>query len=152
MAELLKSGIGAIYSISAAEPATYDAAGFAALTFTEVGEVISIGAFGGTAEVLTQAPVKTGIINKVKGSRNYGSQAIQFGKQTDAGQALLSAGFDGAAADDVHSIKIAYADGTVRYFTGLVASYEFQEISASSFVNGASTIELNNKPVEVEAA
>lgn len=151
MAEVLKSGIGAIYSISAAEPATYDAVGFAALTYTEVGEVISIGAFGGTAEVLTQTPVKTGTVKKVKGSKNYGSQAIQFGKQTDAGQALLSAGFDGAAEADIHSIKIEYVDGVIRYATGIITSYEFQEISASSFVNGASTIELDNAIVEVVA-
>lgn len=152
MAEVLKSGIGAIYSISATEPETYDAAGFAALTYTEVGEVITIGAFGGNAEILSQAAVKTGVVKKVKGSKNYGSQAIQFGKQTDAGQALLQAGFDGAAEAQVHSIKIEYVDGTVRYFTGLVASYEFQEISSSSFDNGASTIEVNNKIVVVEAA
>lgn len=151
MAEVLKSGIGAIYSISAAEPATYDDTGFAALTYTEVGEVISIGPFGGTAEVLTQTPVKTGIVKKVKGSVNYGSQAIQFGKQTDAGQALLSAGFDGAAEADIHSVKIEYVDGVIRYFTGIITSYEFQEISSSSFVNGASTVELNNKIVEVVA-
>lgn len=149
MAEVLKSGVGATFSIVAGEPATYDDTGFAALTYAEVGEVISIGAFGGTAEVLTQTPVKSGVIKKVKGSKNYGSQTIQFGKQTDDGQAALQAGFDGANEFDTHSIKLEYSDGVVRYYTGLVSSFEFQEFSASAFVNTACTIEINNAIVDV---
>ena len=149
MPEVLKSGIGAIISIDAAEPATYDEAGFAALTYDEIGEAISIGAYGGTAEVLTQTPVKTGIVKKVKGSKNYGSQAVQFGVITDAGQTALQAGFDGANSSVIHSVKVEYDDGVVRYYTALVTSYEYQEVSSSSFVNASSTLELNNSIVEV---
>ncbi len=152
MAEVLKSGVGATFSISAAEPDTYDSTGFAALTYLEVGEVISIGAYGGTSEVLTQTPVKSGIIKKVKGSTNYGSQTLQFGLETDTGQAALQSGFDGANKNEIHSVKLAYSDGSIRYYTGLVTSFEFQEISASSFVNAASTIEVNNSVVDVVPA
>lgn len=152
MAEDLKSGIGACISISAGEPATYDQAGFDALTYLEVGEAISIGAFGGTAEVLTQTPIKSGIVKKVKGSKNYGSSAIQFGLLTDVGQTALQAGFDGANEAVIHSVEVLYVDGTIRYYTALVTSYEYQEISSSSFVNGASTLELNNKIIEVVPA
>lgn len=152
MAEVLKSGVGATFSIVSGEPATYDDTGFAALTFAEVGEVISIGAYGGTAEVLTQTPVKSGIIKKVKGSTNYGSQTLQFGLETDTGQAALQSGFDGANKNAIHSVKLEYSDGSVRYYTGLVTSFEFQEISASSFVNAASTIEVNNSVVDVVPA
>lgn len=152
MAENLKSGIGATFSIVSGVPATYDQAGFAALSFVEVGEVISIGEFGGTAEVINHTPLKTGIIKKFKGSKDYGSQAIQFGKLTDTGQAALESGFDGANEANEHSIECAYVDGTKRYYTGIVTSNTIQELSTSAVVNGASTIEVTNKIINVEPA
>lgn len=152
MAEDLKSGIGATFSIVSGAPATYNQAGFEALTFVEVGEVISIGEFGGSAEVITHTPIKTGIIKKFKGSKDYGSQSIQYGKLTDLGQTALSDGFDGANEFEEHSIEVAYSDNTKRYYTGVVTSYTNQELSTSAVVNGASTIEVTNKIVEVVPA
>lgn len=151
MAEDLKSGIGATFSIVSGTPDTYDEAGFAALSYTEIAENISIGEFGGTAEVITHTPLKTGIIKKFKGSKNYGSQSIQFGVITDAGQAALQSGFDGANEFEEHSVEVAYADGTVRYYTGIVTSFTYQELSTSAVVNGASVIEVTNKIIDVAA-
>lgn len=152
MAEVFKSGIGATISVVVGAPATYDETGFAALTFAEVGETISIGAYGGTAEVLTQTPIKSGVIKKAIGSINYGSSAIQYGLITDSGQTALNDGFDGANKGLIHSVEVAYVDGTKRYYTALITSYEYQEISSSSLVNGASTFEINNSIVEVVPA
>jgi|TARA_R110000772_G_scaffold43692_4_gene100706 hypothetical protein len=149
MAEDIKSGIGATIGIVLGVPATFDEAGYTALTYAEVGEAISIGAFGGTAEVLTQTPIKSGIIRKVIGSINYGSSAIQFGLFTDAGQTALNDGFDGANKGKMHSVEVSYFDGTKRYYTAIITSYEYQEISSSSFVNGASTLEVNSSIVDV---
>ena len=116
--------VGTIVSVSAAQPATEDQAGYEALSWTAIGEVTSIGEAGGTAQVQTFTPVGSGIVNKRKGSIDYGTQSLQISKDAaDAGQVLLLAGFDGAARDTVHSFKIAEPNsGDVAYFQWLISS------------------------------
>ena len=108
--------------VSASQPATYTVGAFEILAFTEVGEVVSIGEFGGSDQIANHVSLATGTVVKRKGSVDYGSMPIQIGKTSDAGQSLLKAGFDGAARYTVHSFKIINESGEVVYFTGLVGS------------------------------
>ena len=66
---------GTTLAISAALPATYDAAGYAAtgMTYTAVGEVEDHGSHGVTAAISKFTPVDTSVVTKLKGSKVYGS-------------------------------------------------------------------------------
>jgi hypothetical protein len=63
---------GSTLAISIASPATKDAAGYAALTFTEIGQVEKIGAFGASFAKVEFQPLK-GTKQKYKGSKDNGA-------------------------------------------------------------------------------
>lgn len=145
MSDILLS-VGTQFYVSAAEPATYDDAGFVALAWTEVGEVESLGEFGGTATVTPFTPLATGVIKKRKGSIDYGAAAASIGRlASDAGQAILKAGFDGATKYDVHSFKLVNSDGAIAYFTGVVSSFTTVTNDANSVTMVNCNIELDNR-------
>lgn len=143
------TSLGTVLSAVLGSPATYDDAGFDALSFTDIGEVADLGEFGGEGEVLTHTPIATGIVNKLIGSIDYGTMAIQMGRFIgDAGQTVLKDGFDGANKGATHSFKVLYNDGAIDYFTGVVTSFASAVGSASSVRNASSNIALNNKVIE----
>lgn len=141
--------VGTTIEASASEPATYDSAGFAALSFTPIGDVESIGEFGGSAEVSTFVPLDTGTVKKKKGSIDYGTINLSIGRlDGDAGQDLLKAGFDGAQRNTVHSFKVTNNDGTIAYFTGLITSFTRQVNDANAVFRVMCNVELDNSVVE----
>jgi len=141
---------GTTYAISAGEPATYDQAGFAALTFTDVAEVTDMGEYGASFEVVSHNPLAARRTVKRKGTVNDGAMSLQLGRDpSDAGQAILIAGVDGAGIDVVHSHKVTLQDGTIQYFTGQIYSYTTNVGSANQIVSAAATVELDNKIIEV---
>ena len=117
--------VGTVISASAAQPATEDATGYGALSWTVVGEVTDIGESGGTASITTFTPVASGVVNKRKGSIDYGTMSLAIAKDAaDTGQILLKAGFDGAQRNTVHSFLIAEPDsGDEAYFMGSISSF-----------------------------
>tara|TARA_R110000824_G_C14999730_1_gene656103 strand:- start:358 stop:807 length:450 start_codon:yes stop_codon:yes gene_type:complete len=141
---------GTLYAVAAAVPATYDSAGFLALTWVPVGEVTDMGEYGATYEVVSHNPIATKRTIKRKGTVNYGALSMQLGRDpADAGQALLIAGVDGAASDTVHSHRVTLQDGTIQYVTGQIFSYTTNIGSSNQIVGAAVTVELDNAIVEV---
>lgn len=129
-------------------PATYDEAGFAALTYTEVGEVGTIPTFGGQSQVSEFIPIKTGIVDKRVGSTNYGSSNLTIGNVfSDAGQVALKSAFDGANRGKVHSVKLVNAEIGTIYFTAVVTSYQINIGDANTITTCEVTLELTNKLV-----
>lgn len=143
---------GTIMSVAAAQPATFDQVGYEALSFTEVGEVLSIAEYGATTQVVTHEPLKTGVTEKFKGFINYGQASAQLAyDSSDAGQAILKAGSDGATRFQNHSIKIEYSDGSVDYLDAGIFSYTKNPSGANSMVGSSVGLEVNRAPVEVAA-
>lgn len=141
---------GTEFAISAAKPATHDGTGFAALTWTNVGEVVDLGEYGANVQVVNHEPLKTGITEKHKGFINYGSIAVGMGRDSaDAGQALIAAGVTGAAKNTEHSFRVTYQDGKIDYFTGKMFSYTKAPGSANSIVGSTVQVEINSTIVEV---
>ena len=148
----VQTSTGLILSVSAAEPATFDQVGFEALTFTEVGEVTSVGEYGASQEVVNHQPLKTGITEKFKGFTNFGSVTVELGRDaTDAGQQALDSGASGANKFVEHSFKVTYPSGDVDYFTGKIFGYTKNPGGANSIVGASSNIEINTSIVEVLA-
>ena len=140
---------GATFGIVSGEPATYDSAGFAALSFVNVGEIVSLGAHGASYSLVTHSPLDKRRVEKFKGSVNDGSMALSLGMDiADAGQIVLIAGADGANVDAIHSVELTYQDGSTEYFTAIVMNYERNPSTIDTIIGANVTIELNNKIVD----
>lgn len=143
--------VGSTLSIVEGAPASYDDTGFAALTFVEVSEITEVPQFGGSAQVITHIPLKTGIIDKTVGSIDYGEMTVPMaGLWTDSGQAALKAGFDGADARKVHSVEIDTELGQL-YFTAKITGVQYTPGDANSNLMNSVTLALTGKIVEVDA-
>ena len=144
----LTEGIGGFLSVSAAAPATYDASGYGALTWTDVGEASEIPEFGAAYSPVTFTPLKTGIVNKFHGELNYGSITVPLGYDSaDAGQIILLAALD---SKNEISFRETRSDGTIRFISGKVMSFPRGQSVGS--VNMAScNIEFTRADIEVAA-
>ena len=147
MASNAFTSAGTTIAISAALPATYNSTGFAALTYTSIGEITDAGEFGKEYNLVTHNPLADRKTYKRKGSYNNGSMTLQMGRvPDDAGQVLLLAAQD---SDDSYSFKITLQDGTVNYFTGQVMSYRTSIGSVDQITSASVTVEVDSDIVEV---
>lgn len=135
-------------AISAALPATSDAAGYAALTHTEIGGPDQLGTIGATTNKVEFQPLK-GAKQKHKGSTDYGSLQPSIAlDSTDAGQVLLQTASD-PSNNALYSFKVTYPDGAKRYFQGRVFGYPEDVGNADSILMVKPTIEINTPIVKV---
>lgn len=141
---------GSALAISAGVPATQDAAGFAALTFTEIGGIEKIGTLGATFAKVEFKPLK-GPTEKHKGSPDYGSlQPSLAVNEADAGQILMNT----AAAHQtaLYAFKVTLPDNSIRYFQGKVFGMPENIDGADTIIMANPTVEINTKPIKVPAS
>jgi len=148
-----QTSTGVIIGVSAAEPATHDQAGFEALVFTTVGEVIDVPEYGPSVQVVESNPLATGVTEKYNGFINYGSVAYGLEQDTtDAGQIILKAAVPVPPAQFTpHSFKVTFPDGAVDYYVGGVFSYTTAIGSANSMIGSTAQVEINSSIVRVAA-
>lgn len=140
---------GSALAISAGTPATQTEAGYAALTFTEIGGLDKIGGVGATFAEVEFKPLK-GPTETHKGSVNYGSlQPSMAVDDSDAGQTLLHTASENQTA--LYSYKLTRSDGAIRYFQGKVFGMPETIDGPDSIVMATPTIKINTKPVRVAA-
>jgi hypothetical protein len=154
---ILQTMAGAVLSVSATLPATYDAAGYAAttITYTAVGEIEDHGSHGGTANIPTFTSVDDGIVQKFKGSKNYGTKQLVIGNiESDAGQDLLATAFE---SQNRYSVKITYplrqgeSTAAVHYLDALVSSFQFTDGASDAIRKVNVGLEICRAPVRVAA-
>ena len=145
------SSVGTAVSVSNAAPATYNSTGFAALTWSLVGELAELPAFGAEAALATHTPLKTGIVAKRRGSLNYGSVALTMAvSDDDTGQTVLQDAAEAAAGTDAQvSVKVVLVNGEVQYFTAQVMSYKVNVGNADAITMAEVTLEIDNSVVKV---
>lgn len=149
MATAVHTSIGSTIFVSATLPATYDQAGYAALSWTKIGEVTDLGEFGGTYNEVTHTPLETGIVEKFKGSVNYGTLNVQTGRDPDdAGQAILIAAF---ASYNAYAFKVVEQGGTVNYFAGRVMSNPLAVGNADQITGANYNVSISKPIVQVLA-
>lgn len=145
-----QTAAGSTLAICAALPATQDAAGFAALTFTDIGGIEKIGTFGANYAKVEFQPLKGGK-QKHKGSPDYGALQPSLAlDDSDAGQALLRTASDDQTGQ--YAFRVTLPDGAKRYSVGRVFGMPETVDGADSVIMGAPVIELNTKPVRVAAS
>jgi hypothetical protein len=138
---------GTTFSIGAA-PATYDAAGFAGVTFTTVGEITDIGSYGKKYNLVTHMPLASRQVVKRRGSYNNGSLQLKLAKAktSDAGQTALKAAAD---SDNSISIKIVLQNGEINYATAQVLSFIYNVGSVDQITAYEVDLELDNDLIVV---
>ena len=109
---------GTKIGISAVLPATYNVAGFGALTFTKIGNIEDGGEHGREYAEVTFNPIDTRSIRKFKGSFNEGDKTLSIGYNSDdAGMILLKAALN---SDNNYAFEVRYPDGDIDYFVAKV--------------------------------
>ena len=141
---------GTTIEISAALPASYDKAAFAALNYTEIGEVSDLGEFGREYNIVKFNPLKDRRTVKRKGSFDDGTVQVQLAKAAkDAGQILLKSAVN---SDASHSVKIVLQDGTTFYFTAQVSSSTVNVGNVDQITSSTFKLEIDNDIIEVAPA
>lgn len=135
---------GTTLRVSASAPATFDVAGYSALTFTKVGEITDLGEFGREYALVTHNPVGTRGTQKFKGSFNEGTMNLTLGLDTDdAGQVLMKAA---SLADTPYSFEVTTQNGDKYYFQAMVMSFKVSVGSVDSITTATCTLELTTSP------
>ena len=137
---MVQTTAGSTLAISADAPATFDAAGYAAVSYTTIGEITDLGELGREYNLVTHNPVGTRGTRKFKGSFSEGSMQLSMGlDDDDAGQIMARAA---STSDSPYSFKLTYQDGTVRYFQALVMDFKEGAGGVDDITSATMTLEL----------
>lgn len=136
----VRTSAGTTLKISANAPATFNVAGYSALTYTAVGEITDLGEFGREFTLVTHNPVGSRGTQKFKGSFNEGTMNLSLGLDTDdAGQILMKAA---SLADTAYSFEVTTQNGDTYYFQAMVMSFKVGVGSVDSITTATCTLEL----------
>ncbi len=145
----VQTNAGTAISVSIAAPATHDDAGFAALTYTLIGEIVTTGTKGPSVALVTHSPLDKRAIQKYKGTVNYGTYSMGLGLDiADAGQILLKAGADGAQIDVVHSFKEVKQNGDIEYYRAVIMSFDRAGGGNDAVLGANTSLELTDSIID----
>lgn len=142
-----RTSAGTTIAISASAPATYDVAGYAALSFTDIGEATNLGEFGREYNLVTHNPIATRATVKLKGSFNEGSMTVQLALDTDdAGQIIAKAA---SVSDSDYSFEVTMPSGDIYYFPAKVMTWKVGVNSVDDVTTASMTLELTSSSAGV---
>lgn len=122
MSTLAFTSAGSTVSISAGVPATIDAAGFDALTYTKINDVTEIGVIGTNFAIAEHIPVDQGVKFKYKTINDNGNVTLKGARvTTDPGQTLLN---NASQSYSAYALKIVLQNNAIIYGQVLVQSYQ----------------------------
>lgn len=146
----LQTGAGSTIAICVAPPATNDAAGYAALSWTEGGSCEKIGTIGSSFAKTDFQPLK-GAKQKLKGSADYGALQPSFAlDEDDVGQMLFRTASDDET-NKMYYFRVKLQTGAIRYFPGRSFGWPETVDGADPVVMAMPSIEICGKPVRVAA-
>lgn len=123
-------------------PAAQTLVALQAVSYTEVKEVVDIGEFGKTYNLVTHNPLGDRVTVKRKGSINNGTLAVQMAyAPSDPGQTLLATAVD---SDDSYSYKVVLQDGTAFYFTAQAMGRPVQVGGVDSITSSTCNVEIDS--------
>lgn len=139
------------------EPANPTA--YAALTWTEVGNVASYAAFGDTVNIINAPVVGDSRVRKATGSRDSGNMTLRvYPDDSDTGQAaLIAASTTGSTypirIDFPSASKVTQPGGTVakRYFMAIVAGGQESPGGNEDIITTEYTLALTSAITKVAA-
>lgn len=141
---------GTKLAISAALPATEDAAGYAALTYTVVKGIEKIGGVGATIAEINFQPLD-GPEETHKGPPNYGALAPSLAvDDEDAGQTLLRTAAE-PGNNALYSVQITLPSGAKRFSQGRVFGFPETIDTATTLLMANPSIRLSKKVIKAPA-
>lgn len=145
----LENTTGTKTFVAIGEPATFDAAGYAALTWVKVVGVVSFGEWGDSENDISEPLLEDGRVIHTNGVKDGGEVAISIQhRDTDAGYSLIK---DNSGGDQIVSIKKEYKSGDIEYAAGVFTSPKQRAASGDS-VRGVSVMaRINTAVLEVAA-
>ncbi|WP_197065313.1 hypothetical protein [Massilia sp. 9096] len=126
--------------MSTAAPATYDATGYGALVWTEIGSITKVGnVVGRTYSTATLSTVSDAQDREKKGSFKLPNAQFECAWiENDAGQVIVN---NASKDNSVPSFKLLKQDGTTkRYFTAQVLEYVENLGQSNDAVKGSLTL------------
>jgi hypothetical protein len=143
----VRTSAGTTLAISAGVPATFNSAGYAALTYTTVGEITNLGEFGREYALVTHNPIDTRGTQKFKGSFNEGALELQLGLDTDnAGQILMKAA---VLSDNWYAVKITDQKGDVYYMQVSVMSFKVGLNNVDAITSATASLQIQTSSTGV---
>jgi len=145
----IQSAAGATLRISAALPATFDAAGYALIfpalpvaANPRVGEITDLGEFGREFALITHNPIGTRATQKFKGSFNEGTMSLTLALNTaDAGQTLMNTA---SLSNNAHAFEVRLQNGARYYFLAQVMSWKIGVGSVDQLVSATVQLEITS--------
>ena len=132
-------------------PATFDSSGYTAVTgWVLIGEVSSLGTYGGKTSVQKHIPIDTATVVKRAGSVDYGTMSITAARHKGADITALTTAF---AARTSGSFKIVLPTvlGDTDYTTGIVTSMQTNVGNADQILQSNIEVELDSPVITVAA-
>lgn len=123
-------------------PAAATSAALQAVSYTEIAEVVDIGEFGKTYNLVTHNPLGNRVTVKRKGSINNGTLSVQMAYAPgDPGQAMLAQAVN---SDASYSYKVTLQDNTSYYFTAQAMGYPIQVGGVDSITSSTCNVEIDS--------
>lgn len=123
-----------------AAPATFDATGYAALSWVLIGEITDFGEIGREYNLITHNPVGNRSTQKFKGSFNEGQMNLSLGLQTDdAGQIIIKAA---SISDLSFSYRMVTQNGDIYYFRAQCMKWKVGVGSVDQITAASTTLEI----------
>lgn len=136
--------------ISADLPATYDEAGFEALTtLTLIKDTTDLGTFGRTYSWIEFIPTASRQTQYIKGNFTEGTPTIAIARDaTDPGQQLAETARDD---DAEYSFALIDGQGNALYWQGLVGSFDYQYGASGAIIGSNMSLAINHPILAVAA-
>jgi len=140
----VKTNIGVTVGVALGVPASYNEAGYSAMTFEPCGSITNLGEIGGSAAVSSYDPMDSGIMQKLPGVVDYGSTTFEMAHDDDdAGQQDLADGFDGPNKGLEHSFALTDSTGAVVWFSSRIFSRTKNYGATGDVIQSSVDIEIN---------
>ncbi|ASQ03665.1 MULTISPECIES: hypothetical protein [Sinorhizobium] len=139
-----------VYISTAAVTLPLNAAGFGALTFTEITSVGNLGDYGAAPNIINYNTLDTEVMSKAKGVEDAGELAIEVARIfDDPGQIAIRAA---AATKFNYAIKVEYADAptpswsnTIMYAAGPVSGPQLLGGGTDDFIRESYTVAFTDQ-------
>jgi hypothetical protein len=135
--------------IATGVPATFDKAGYEALTWVQVKGIVSVGSIGVTDSIIDVPDLETGFTKSVKGARVGTVIPVAMREiKSDAGQAALKTACEAFTEYSFKVLEPTAAD-EVEYISGLPHDWLRNERSTTAYAGFTANIRSNYPSVVV---
>lgn len=130
-------------------PATTDNAGYTAVTgWLLIGEISSLGTYGGKTSVQKHIPIDTATVVKRAGSVDYGTMSITAARHKGTDMTAITTAFNSRASGSF-KVVLPAALGDTDYFTGIVTSLQTNVANADAILQSNIEVELDSPVITV---